>query len=195
MLDTVQKGLYTNLNLQQMIALGNFAMGVNADKIGSYTMSGKIQSALDWNFCFLNQDYRSEIISKVYGQQAEPQKRVSYEYAVWLGKNGFTTVRYLTTAHEVFEYAKARTASMSEEQKTAYDHFVALYNETQAAYEKTSDSLLEKDNTELLQLCAKLKDSTEKLAELFSYSEKLVWKVQSKWYEDSCINEVNVNFQ
>ena len=166
------------------------------DKIGSYTMSGGIRSALGWNFWFIDQEYRTELIKQIYGVEVPPQQYVSYDYANWLGDNGFKTTRYLATADAVMQYAQSLGVDgFTAEQRESYDAVTGAYQKTQIAYDKTALTLDGEDNRVMREQREALRDYTRELADLVNYPDELIWSVKSAWYEDASINEVNVNFQ
>ena len=197
LIGTVNEGTYTNLTLQQTIALANFAyQNIDMDEIGSYTMSGGIRSALGWNFWFIDQEYRTELIQQIYGVEVPPQQYVSYDYANWLDDYGFKTTRYLVTADAVMEFAQTLgIEGLTAEQRESYDAVTGAYQKTQIAYGKAALTLDGEDNRVMKEQREALHDYTQELAELVDYPNELVWSVKSAWYEDASINEVNVNFQ
>ena len=194
---TVNEGTYTNLTLQQMLALANFAYeSVDLDDVGSHTMSGRVRSALGWDFCFIDQEARTELIRQVYGKTVASQQYVSYEYANWLDDDGFKTTRYLATADAVLQYVQSEgTDSLTAEQRESYDAASEAYRQTQAAYDKAALTLDDADTRLMRTQRETLRKCTRDLAKLTNYAEKLDWSVKSAWYEDASINEVNVNFQ
>lgn len=182
LLNTVSQGLYTNTNLQQSIALANFAYNdINADNIKSHTMDGDLHNVLSWNFYFLDQQARKALMYEVYGIDIPEQQDVSYAYAKWLGAHGFKAIRYLSTAYDIIMY----------KQDTA---LTEAYRNTQAAFKKAASALDDADNNLLQTACENLRAICETFAKINNYPEKLSWSVKSAWYQDSCINEVNVDF-
>ena len=196
LLSAVDKGLYTNTTLQQSIALANFGYSnIDMDKIGSYTMDGGIHSALSWNFWFIDQKARTELIKEVYGIDVPEQEYVSYEYAEWLGDYGFKATCYLTTAYDLVQYIKAEGVDkLSTQQQESYTALREAYNKAQAAYNAAALSLSSDDNKAMETANGALRTAAESLAELVNYPEKLSWSVKSPWYKDPCINEVDVDF-
>ena len=196
LLSAVNEGMYTNLSIQQILALGNLATGINVDRIGAYALDGKVNIVLDWTFYFIDQEYRIDLIRQLYGVVVPELELVSRQYAEWLGKTGFTSVRYLTTAYEVLEYADSYSKShyMSEEKRTAYNELKSLYQQTQMAYDTAAHSLLNEDTRTMETKRRELRRKTKDFAESIDYSEPLSWTVNPAWNEDPCINEVNVNF-
>ena len=188
----VKQGLYTNVSIQQMMSLAGFALEIDTAAIGSHTMKGKIRNALNWNFWFIDQVARQALIEQVYGVTVAPLERVSYEYATWMGRAGFLAVRHLTTAMEVYRYAcDIDIAKMTEKQRLALAQMEEDYRALQAEYEKESDMPAERN---LKSFRDALKESTEELARLIDYPNRMVWSLKSSWCEDECINEVIVDF-
>jgi LCP family protein required for cell wall assembly len=197
LLGKVNEGLYTNTSLQQSIALANYAYNnINTVDVGSYTMEGSIRSALSWNFYFIDQDSRIKLIKDIYGIDVPKQEYVSYEYANWLGEYGFKAIRYLTTAYELSQYVQeADVKAFNSEQQDSYNALKEAYKQTQTAYNTAALTLDENDNNVMKSTMDNLKKSAEAFAKLVDYQNKLTWTVKSAWYEDPCINEVDVNFQ
>lgn len=193
---TVNEGLYTNITTQQSIALANFAYTrIDMDNVGSYTMAGEIRSALGWNFWFIDQDYRQQMIKQIYGVDVPKQELVSYEYANWLGGYGFKTIRYLTTAVEVLEYFETMDEdSLNTVQQAVYLSLQDSYNNLQKAYELAAVTLEDDDTRQMNKAREDLRADTEALAASVDYPNKLLWSVKSAWYKDPCINEVDVDF-
>lgn len=188
----VRQGLYTNLSMQQMMSLGNFALGIDTAAIGSHTMEGRIRNALHWNFWFIDQDARRALIEQVYGVAVAPLERVSYEYATWMGRAGFLAVRHLTTAMEVYKYASAMDAAqMTEKQRVALAQVEEDYRALQTEFERESDQPGERD---LKSFRDALRESTEELARQIDYPDRMVWSLKSSWCEDESVNEVIVDF-
>ena len=137
-----------------------------------------------------------ELIKKVYGVDVPAQQFVSYEYARWLGEQGFTTTRYLTTADEVMQYAKAAGIdALDAAQRESYDALMNAYQQTKEAYDTAALKLDSQYNSAMKTQRDALRECTEALAKSIDYPGKLSWSVKSDWYKDPCINEVNVNFQ
>jgi LCP family protein required for cell wall assembly len=197
LISTLEEGTYTNLTLQQSIALANYAYeNIDVDNIGSETMSGQIRSALGWDFCFIDQEHRTELIKKVYGIDVPAQQFVSYEYARWLDEYGFTTTRYLTTADEVMQYIEAAGIdALDTAQRESFDALKMAHQQTQTAYDTAALKLDSQYNSAMKTQREALRECTEELAKSIDYPGKLSWSVKSDWYKDPCINEVNVNFQ
>lgn len=196
-ISTFSEGLYTNTTLQQSLALANMAYNnINSEDIGSHTMAGKIRSALSWDFYFIDQAARVELIKKIYGIDVPQQQFVSYEYANWLGDYGFKTTRYLATASELLQYIQSSgTDTLNPDGLSSYTALENAYKKAQAAYDTAALTLDSDDNNALIKGRDALRECTEALADLIDYPKKLSWSVKSAWYEDTCINEVDVDFK
>jgi LCP family protein required for cell wall assembly len=181
LLGAIDKGLYTNMTLQQSIALANFAYSnLDMDKIGSHTMEGKMLSVLlSWEFYFIDQKARAELIEEVYGIAVPELQYVSYEYAKWLGDYGFKTTRYLTTAYDLSQYIISKGEdTLSTEQQESYTLLKEAYKKVQAAYNAAALSFSSGDNTEMETESEELRKSAEALAKLVDYPDKLSWSVK-----------------
>jgi hypothetical protein len=196
LLDTVNGGLYTNMTTQQSIALAYYAYSqIDMDDIGSHTMDGKLRSALRWNFHFIDQEYRRELINEIYGLDAPELEYVSYEYAIWLDNYGFKTIRYLATAHEVLQYSQNIIDQLSAEQQKEYYILKEAYLQTQAAFDAASLTLGSAENGTLQMARDNLRKRVEVFAKSINYPNTLSWTIKSAWNEDPCINEIIVDFR
>lgn len=196
LLGTVKNGLYTNLNAQQMLALAYFGMNVNENSIGSYTMTGEIHSAAGWNFMFLDQKYRIELIEKIYGVKVSEQELVSREYADWLRRYGFTTVKYIYNADTLIKYVReSGEDKMTADQASEYDLLLAARALTQEKYQIASYSLSKDATDQMKQAQSELKEHVTALAKLINYKGTFSWKVDSDWTKDKAINSVTVDFR
>lgn len=196
LLGTVDEGMYTNMNLQQLLALANFGLNINENNIGSYTMTGDIRSAADWNFMFIDQDYRIELIKQIYGVTVPEQELVSYEYAKWLKSYGFKTVKYIYNADNLINYINdLEESSMTQEQTDAYAKLIKIRKTTYTAFVTAEYSLSNDDTKQLQTIQTELKDQVIASAKLFDFSNQFSWKVSSDWTHDSAINSVTVDFR
>lgn len=191
---TLQKGVYTNLTLQQQVALMNFAARLDTETIGMYTMPGEIRSAADWNFMFLDQSGRTELIETLFGLQVEPQSRVSYEYAQWLKKTGFRALKYLRNGAKVLVFSREQ-ADLPEETRSLQAALEDSLLQAQEAFENVGDDLEPGRTAALQKLLGPMRKNTEALAKALSYPEKLTWSVRSDWTMDTDINTVTVDFR
>ncbi len=197
LLSTINKGLYTSVTLQQSISLANYAYNkIDLDSIRLHTMAGTTQSALSWNFCFLDQSERIKLIKEVYGKDVQPQEFVSYEYAKWLEDYGLKSVHYLGVAKEFLQYLKnISTDDLSNDQQQSYLALNDEYRKAQYAFNTAASALGSNDNEKMETENEALRDLTENLAKIIGYPNKLSWSVVSPWYKDHYINEVDVNFR
>lgn len=198
LLATVSGGLYTNVTTQQSIALAYYAYNqIDMDDIGSHTLDGKLRSALGWNFYFIDQEYRKELINEIYGLEVPELEYVSYEYAIWLDNYGFKTSRYLATAQEVLQYSQNTYGidHLSAEQQKEYYVLKEAYLHTQEAYDAASLTLGSAENSILKMARDNLRKRVEVFAKSINYPNKLSWTIKSAWNEDPCINEIIVDFR
>jgi polyisoprenyl-teichoic acid--peptidoglycan teichoic acid transferase len=181
LLSAIDKGLYTNITLQQSIALANFAYSnIDMNKIGSHTMECESFSVLlNWDFYLIDQKVRAALIEEVYGIDVPELQYVSYEYAKWLGDYGFKTTRYLTTSYDLSQYIISKGEdTLSTEQQESYTALKEAYKKVQAAYNAAALSFSISDNTEMETASEELRKSAEALAKLVNYPDKLSWPVK-----------------
>ena len=159
-----------------------------------YTMPGEIRSAADWNFMFLDQSGRTELIETLFGLQVEPQSRVSYEYARWLKKTGFRALKYLRNGAKVLVFSREQ-ADLPEETRSLQAALEDSLLQAQEAFENVGDDLEPGRTAALQKLLGPMRKNTEALAKALSYPEKLTWSVRSDWTMDTDINTVTVDFR
>lgn len=80
-LSSLGSDVATNTTLQQTMALTLWALNLDPDNIGMYSMGGYFTSVFGWNFCVTDQATRQNIIREVYGVIVEPYNEYTYGYA------------------------------------------------------------------------------------------------------------------
>jgi LCP family protein required for cell wall assembly len=199
LINAANSGVYTNTNLEQTLALANFAMSIDPAKIGMHSMTGPSADALGWRWCFTDQTNRAALIKQIYGIDVPEQVHCSEKYAHWLSSYGFRGMVYLKTAKPVLDYAEEHKAEFTAEQQTSYDALMAAYTDAQKAWDVASLSLKSGDNRTLINAENKLKSCTTELAKLLGYKEALKWtydtRVSNNWVFEPKINEIMVDFR
>ena len=194
LVSSARSGIYTNTNLEQTLALANFAKGLNPDKIGMYSMEGPRYDSGGWRYTFTDQKQRQTIIKTVYGIDVPEQTHCSHNYAVWLMNYGLDSIRSLKTVRKLLDDAGIQNNSSVTAQQAAKDTLNA-YLEAQAAYERASLSLSSADRRKMASEIKAMRAAAEKLAKLIDYKEKLVWQYSRPFWLDPAINEVDVDFR
>lgn len=198
LIGAVNNGVHTNTNLEQTLALVNFAKSIDSKNIGMRSMSGPIIEKLFWNWCFTDQKKRIALIREVYGADVPELARCSVKYTDWLDQYGFTCMVYLKNAKQVLDYAESLKAQFTEEQRQAYDALAASFTQTQAAWDLASFTLKSADTNAMYKSYRKVQADATALAKLLDYKETLKWsyrKSGSAWCHDRRINEVWVDFR
>ena len=194
LVNSAKNGIYTNTNVEQTLALANFAKGLDSEKIGMYSMEGHRYDWGGWRFCFTDQKERQTIIKTVYGVDVPEQTRSSHEYAVWLTNQGLDVMRSLKTVRQLLDFAGTRM-SEDEDTKLALESTRAAYQLAQAAYDQASVSLSSSDRRKMAAEIREMRTNAEKLAKRIDYKEKLVWQYSRPYWLDPAINEVDVDFR
>ncbi len=195
LLSTVDTGLYTNLDSQQLLAMCSFAYSnVDVANLGSYTLAGPVNITLGWTFCFTDQENRIEVIREVYGVDVPEQPYTSHSYALWLGETGFKTMQYLTTGEEVLAYADAR-GSLSAPEQLLYDTLKEQIEQLQTEFDQAGLTMSSEDDRTMAAARDDVKKTAEELAEILEYSDTLDWTVAGDWAMDPGVNEISVNFR
>lgn len=196
LINAAGSGVYTNTNLEQTLALANFAMNIDPKNIGMHSFTGPSADSLYLRWCFTDQEKRVGLIKEVYGVDVPEQTHCSEKYSDWLRKYGFSGMVYMKTAEILLNYADERKAGFTGEQKTAYDELKAALEETQEAWDLASLTLKDADTRVMLSGQRKLKSAAVELDKLLDYEEKLQWDYDHHyWWHELEINEkyVDVN--
>ncbi len=194
LVSSAASGIYTNTNMEQTLALANFAKSLNPDKIGMYSMEGPRYDNGGWRYTFTDQKQRQTIIKTVYGVDVPEQVHCSHDYAVWLMNYGLDAIRSLKTVQQLLDYARTYHAAGDEAQKAAKSTLEA-YQAAQVAYDRASVSLSSADRRKMASEIKAMRSSAEKMAKLIDYKEKLVWQYSRPFWLDPAINEVDVDFR
>ena len=194
-LNSVKGGFFTNTNIEQTLAIANFARNISADSIGTYSLFGEYKAGpISWNWTFVDPQNRIEIIQKVWGVSVSPLECTSYEFMTWLKDYGFLALKYKSTSEVIRDYTQAKP-SLTAAQQTAYDDYISSYNVFLSAYNVASHSLATTDTSTMMTAQEDLRTKTQTLAQSLSYKDNLDWTVAASWCEDPGINEVYVDFR
>ncbi len=64
--------VYTNVSMEQALALANFALHIDTAEIGQFSLYGPYRTVMQWNFTLVDQENRVAIIREVYGVEVQP---------------------------------------------------------------------------------------------------------------------------
>ena len=204
LLDTIQaqmdQTLYTDLTVMDMLLLMPTVLGLDVNNINSLVLSGEITMAMGtlnqggWNFNFIDQDHRLDIIRTVFGIQAEKLPWVSRGYLNWLKKEGFEAARALRIAERVMAWAD--TLNLTEAQSAELTALQKAYEELQAAFNAVSDKLESGARNTLTRKQGALKKAANALIASTEYPETVSWTSQADfWYDDELINEYQYDWR
>ncbi|MCL2671080.1 MAG: LCP family protein [Clostridiales bacterium] len=196
LLGVVQRGIFTNLDMQQLLALLNFARTLDADAMGTYSFDGPMNTVMGWSFCFPDQAARIALIEQIYGVTVEPLQYVSRAHAIWYHANGFYAAKRIAVAGRILNYAEmsgwaAQSAENAAQLQAAQDKLAEL----QALYFTAQESLATADTSVMRRVANELQRLGEALAKITGYPERERWYVLPDWTADSDINEVYVDFR
>jgi len=194
-LNSVKGGFYTNTNMEQTLAIANFARNIDTGSIGTYSLYGEYKAGpIAWNWTFIDPQNRVDVIQKVWGVKVSPLECTSYEFMSWLKDYGFLALKYRSNA-ELVEEAISGLSTLTAEQQAAYDKLLISYDALVTTYDLASHSLNQDDTSAMQSAMDDLQSNTKDLAMIIKYMGKLQWNVASSWCEDSGINEVYVDFR
>ncbi len=195
LINTARDEVYTNTNLEQTIALVNFAKSIDPAKIGMHSMVGPSADACRWRWCFTDQEKRQKLIKDVYGVDVPEQVRCSEKYAHWLMSYGFDGIVYVNTAKKLVDAYENNQAGFTDEERKSYDELKASFIKAQKAWEAASLSMKSGDNRTLTIAKKDLKAKATAFAKLVAFKEKLDWTYsQNYWWQEPRINKFPVDF-
>ncbi len=215
LINAATSGVYTNTTLTQTTALANYAMTkIEADQIHTRSVTGDIWYQHYFKYVFVDQDNRLRIIKEVYGIDAEPVGVNTPQYENWLYSIGFEAMKYLRQPEKIFKAIQAQKdqgKTFTEEQMAVYaacyqayaaldEGFAACSERVQKAYvdptrPESEVKAMEKEvKAQLQALNENVKKTTLALQKAFDTHVKLEWKVSTRWFADTDINEVLVYF-
>jgi len=195
LISAAKSGVYTNTNLEQTIALVNYAKSIDPAKIGMHSMVGPSADAARWRWYFTDQKKRQKVIKDVYGIDVPEHVRCSEKYAHWLMSYGFEGIVYLKTAKKLIDYGDAHQSEFTAEQKEAYDALKSSHAKATKAWDAASLSMKSTQNRGLAGAKKDLRAKATAFAKAAGYKEKLDWTYSSnRWWQDPRINAVTVDF-
>lgn len=201
LVNAANSGVYTNTNIEQTLALANFARTIDPENITMHTMPSKRNSGggvIGYIWYFIQEPERQELIQRIYGIDVPEMTHYSEKYAKWLDNYGFTGMVFLKNAKQVLDYAETKKEEFTEDQREAYNTLAASYDETKAAWEQASLTCASSDTNAMIKSERKMRTYATALAKLLGYKEPLKWShnsYASSWCRDTRINEVWVDFK
>lgn len=185
---------FTDMSLGKVLNLLNKVQ--KSEQIGSHVITGDYRGALNgWNFTFTDQANRIDIIKKVYGVEVSELPYVSYRYTQWLMQEGMHTAQNISVAQKIMKYASEQT-DLDERQQQAVAQLTVETDAAIQAFEQAADSLLEQDQSKMVQQRKKLVDAGKTAYELLgSPSLGTMWQNGEFWYYDTNVNEYQYSWQ
>lgn len=182
---------YTNIKNATYARLSKTLEKMNGNSIESYVFDSVYMLGLgEWNFNFTKQDKRQEVLSKVFGINADELPYVSYKYTEWLKTKGFSTVRTVKISRNVLQYSR-KLDNLTLEQQAACEKLEAAHDDAVLAFDQASDTMQSSDYSIMIEKRDLLRTATEEAATVLGYPEEIVWNSGLQWYRDPLINECN----
>lgn len=164
-------------------------LSLDPDPVGSYILDGSYRTALiDWNFHFIDQKARKQVLWEVFGLDAEEIPYISHLYTKWLVDKGFTSVRYIHVARNLIHLFE-QVENPSGQQSEALTELISAHDACVAAFDAAADAQESKTDKKMLAARKALREAGEKAIAAFHYDEKVEWFTNTLWYEDPMINE------
>ncbi len=182
---------------ERLISLLPVILGIDAETVGSYVLTGSYRGMLEWNFTYTDQDNRLSVLREVYGIAAQPIPYVSTRYAQWLRDSGFSSVHSFFVAREFMEAVNGTDGNaLTDAQAEAYGAFEAAYQSAVSAFSTAADTLDSGDTRAMVAARKALRDAGDACAQAIGYAGDLPWQNDSElWYEDPYINEYQLDWR
>ena len=192
-------GFFTNMTGAQAVgflALLPTLLGMGADRFTSYSLDGKYRSAMGFNFTFTDQEHRAEVIKTVYGIDVPPVPYVSYEHTKWLMETGFASAHAIAAADELKRAVQAMHLRLNEEQRQAWDAFIAAYWDAADYFQTAADTLEAPPIDKMKTTRVTLRNTGDALAALVGYDKEIEWNYSVKyWYNDPYVNQYQLDWR
>ena len=201
-LEAFEGQLFTNCTTSQTAALALYGLNMPSENIGMYSMTGKMHSMYSWNFSFINQSHRQELIKKIYGVDVEQLPELSYAHAQTVYQTKIAN-QYLNTCGPLTKYVaallEADTAPAATEESVPAAAWKPQYSQEQRnVYSKYLEAIDKcrslrgtGQNSALRGACSSLKSLAIRLASTFDYEETLTWTIPPL----ANTNEIYVDFR
>lgn len=184
------KNIFTDLSMLDLTALMPLALGIDAQSIGSYVITGRYRASLSgWNLTYTDQDNRIAVLGEVYGIDAEPLRFVSFEHAQFLENDGFELVRFIALTRGLIAECEA-VEDATPEQIDSLQSLIKAHNDAVAAFDLAGEALNSLSLTRMRNVRRLLREQADATAAAFGVT-KITWSRQSRFCYDPLINEYN----
>lgn len=102
--------LFTNCTTSQTAALALYGYNMPSENIGMHSMVGHMRSMYSWNFNFINQSKRVDLIREIYGVDVPKIYEISENYAAKVHQNKIAN-QYINTCGPLTKYVAALIAA------------------------------------------------------------------------------------
>ena len=102
--------LFTNCTASQTAALALYGYNMPSENIGMHSMVGHMRSMYSWNFNFINQSKRVDLIREIYGVDVPKIYEISENYAAKVHQNKIAN-QYINTCGPLTKYVAALIAA------------------------------------------------------------------------------------
>ena len=192
-------GFFTNLTNAQAVgflALLPTLLRMDAERFTSYSLDGPYRTAMEYNFTFTDQELRADVIQTVYGIAVPPVPYVSFEHSKWLTETGFSSMHTIMAAKEFMEAVESRRRTFTQEQREAWEKFVAAYWDAVDYFQVAAETLDVAATDKMKTTRVTLRRWGDDLAEMIGYNGVIPWNHAVKyWYKDPYINEYQLDWR
>lgn len=188
-INTTEHTIMTNITQDEVNSLLPTISEIKEEDIYSHVMDGMYRySFVDWNFHFVDQDHRLQVLKEVYGLDAEKRLHEGYEYSKWLVEEGFVTVRLIKRARGLIEYGLSQE-NLTEAQQKQLDALVAAHDLAVETFDNAADTQKSSDISKMVKARRALRDVGIETEDALKYPTEIPWSSHPLWYRDPIINE------
>jgi len=105
-LEAFEGQLFTNCTASQTAALALYGYNMPSENISMYSMTGEMHSMYSWNFSFIKQAHRQELIQQIYGVEVPQLSELTYAHAQTVYQTKIAN-QYLNTCGPLTKYVAA----------------------------------------------------------------------------------------
>ncbi|MDO4492326.1 MAG: LCP family protein [Clostridia bacterium] len=185
--------LFTNCSFEQTASLALYGSSMPSSNISMHSMEGDMHSMYRWNFNFVKQSKRVQLIKKIYGVTVPEYPALSYAGAQITQQTRIAN-QYINTCGPLtelmLEKRAASDAATRDEDRftdTQMNHFTSYMDKL----EKLKDLRSTSSTGKLKNACAAFKNAALKCRSVFGYTGELVWTVPTL----ADMNEIYVDFR
>ena len=172
-LNSFEGQLYTNCSMEQTASLALYGYNMPSENITMQSMVGSGGNLYSWNFSFLKQDKRVQLIKKIYGVDVPRIEEITQSYA-----NKFAQIKvanqYISTCRPLSEHVEKVITENPDKYGGSHSNIYQKYLDML----DNCISIRETGTANQIRVaCSKLKAAALKCASSFDYRGIMTWSV------------------